>query len=60
MTVRGRAPLLMASPTGDPGQPRLDLDHETAERTLVLQIDESLARSSTKPRLRSKPRGQPS
>jgi prevent-host-death family protein len=41
VTVRGRA-VARVVPPGDPGQPRVDVDRETIQRILALQIDDAL------------------
>jgi len=41
VTVRGRA-VARVVPLGHPGQPRVDVDRETIQRILAVQIDASL------------------
>jgi prevent-host-death family protein len=41
VTVRGRA-VARVVPPGDPGQPRIDVDRETIQRILAIQIDDAL------------------
>jgi prevent-host-death family protein len=41
VTVRGRA-VARVVPPGHPGQPRVDVDRETIQRILAIQIDDAL------------------